>query len=188
MSQQTNDYGTGRPVPSLHLPAPPARHSERARVADWVALLVIVGATFLVDQVTKSVATRTLQRGESRELTPFFSLTRIQNDGIAFSQFGGQGVLISAMTSVAILWMLVYFTRSGRKHTVVPSALGLVIGGASANLVDRLGDGKVTDFLQIHHWPIFNVADMSIVCGVALLIVALSRQDARHPHGQRPRS
>jgi signal peptidase II len=178
VSQQTNDYGTGRPAPSLRLPAPPARHSERAGLYDWVALLVIVAATFGVDQLTKSVATRTLERGESRQLLPFFSLTRIQNDGIAFSQFGGQSLLISIATTVAIVWMLVYFTRSGRKHAVVPSALGLVIGGASANLVDRLGDGKVTDFLQIHHWPIFNVADMSIVCGVALLIVALSRQDA----------
>lgn len=185
MTQQTNDFGTSRPGPSLSLPAPPARHSERAGPYDWFALLVVVAATFLVDQATKSVATRSLARGESEQIVSFFSLTRIQNDGIAFSQFGGQSLLISVMTSAAIVWMLVYFTRSGRKHAVVPSALGLVIGGASANLVDRMGDGKVTDFLQIHHWPIFNVADMSIVCGVALLIVALSRQDARQPGGQR---
>ena len=185
MSQQTNDYGTGYGRgPGFNVPLP-ERRSERADLFDWISLVIIVVATFLVDKITKSVATRTLARGASDQILPFFSLTRIQNDGIAFSQLSGQGALISVMTSAAIVWMLVYFARSGRKHAIVPSALGLVIGGAAANLIERLQDGKVTDFLQIHHWPIFNVADMSIVCGVVLLIVALSHQDARERSGRR---
>jgi signal peptidase II len=79
--------------------------------------------------------------------------------------------------------MVGYFARSGARHPVLPVALGLLIGGAAGNLVDRLRLGHVTDFLDLSYWPAFNLADMFIVAGVGILlaaIVAAERQPRMH--------
>ena len=73
--------------------------------------------------------------------------------------------------------MLVFFARSGARSPFFPPAVGLLAGGALSNLVDRIRDGGVTDFLHIHRWPIFNLADTFIVIGVVLLLVGLAQQE-----------
>ena len=75
-----------------------------------------------------------------------------------------------ALTAVAVIWMLVFFARSGARHPVLPVALGLLIGGSVSNLLDRVRLGHVTDFLDLRYWPAFNLADMCIVVGVVLLV------------------
>ena len=75
--------------------------------------------------------------------------------------------------------MLVFFARSGRRHPVLPVALGLVLGGSIANLIDRVRLGHVTDFLDLVAWPAFNLADTFIVVGVAILFGALVLGDRR---------
>ena len=70
--------------------------------------------------------------------------------------------------------MLVFFARSGARHPVLPVALGLVLGGSIANLLDRVRLGHVTDFLDFRFWPAFNLADVFIVVGVATLFGALA--------------
>ncbi len=69
--------------------------------------------------------------------------------------------------------MLVFFSRSGGRHPVLPVALGLVLGGSLGNLLDRVRLGHVTDFLDFRYWPAFNLADVFIVVGVAILFGAL---------------
>ena len=69
--------------------------------------------------------------------------------------------------------MLVYFARSGGRSPLLPVALGLLTGGAASNLFDRLTQGHVTDFLQISHFPVFNLADTAITVGVILLLITL---------------
>ena len=84
-----------------------------------------------------------------------------------------------ALTAVAVVWMLVYFARSGARHPVLPAALGLLIGGSVSNLVDRVRLGHVTDFIDFGWWPAFNLADSFIVIGVAILLAALVGADRR---------
>jgi signal peptidase II len=82
--------------------------------------------------------------------------------------------------------MLLFFARSGRRHPVLPVALGLVLGGSIANLIDRVRLGHVTDFLDFVAWPAFNLADAFIVVGVAILFGALVLGDRSHRmHGAR---
>ena len=93
------------------------------------------------------------------------------------------------LTAVAVLWMVVYFARSGARHPVLPVALGLLIGGSAGNLVDRIRLGHVTDFLDLEYWPAFNLADTFIVTGVAVLMVALVAAERRpRVHGSAARA
>ena len=99
------------------------------------------------------------------------------------------GVVI-ALTALAVMWMLVYFARSGARHPAIPAGLGLLIGGSVSNLVDRIRNGYVTDFIHLSHWPTFNLADTFIVIGVLLLVVGLGRtertREPARPPGDTP--
>jgi signal peptidase II len=86
---------------------------------------------------------------------------------------------VIVLTAVAIGWMLVFFSRSGARHPILPVALGLVIGGSVSNLLDRVRLGYVTDFLDFRYWPAFNLADSFIVIGVAILVGTLLAADRR---------
>jgi signal peptidase II len=162
-----------------------AERSLAAGPAQWVALLAVAGAAFLADQLTKQVIAQTLDVGESAELLGPFSLHHVQNSGIAFGLFSSRTTVVIAITAVAVAWMVWFFARSGRRHPVLPVALGLVLGGSLANLVDRVRLGHVTDFLDLEAWPAFNLADTFIVVGVAVLFGALVLADRpRRMHGR----
>jgi signal peptidase II len=137
------------------------------------------------DQLTKQVVARTLALGEEVEIAGPFSIHHVHNSGIAFGFFSSATSVVIALTALAVLWMLVFFARSGSRHPVLPVALGFVLGGSVANLVDRVRLGHVTDFLDLRFWPAFNLADVFIVVGVATLFGALAGAD-RVKH--RPRS
>ena len=81
------------------------------------------------------------------------------------------------ITGIAVVWMVVFFARSGARHPVLPAALGLLIGGSLSNLVDRIRLHHVTDFIDLRFWPAFNLADSFIVIGVAILLAALVAAD-----------
>ena len=106
-----------------------------------------------------------------------FSIHHVQNSGIAFGFFASATSLVILLTGVAVVWMIYFFARSGARHTVLPVALGLVIGGSVSNLIDRVRLGHVTDFLDFTYWPAFNLADTFIVVGVAILLLALISVD-----------
>jgi signal peptidase II len=145
----------------------------------WTALAAVAGAAVAADQITKSIATRALDIGDPIQVLPFFSLERIRNTGIAFGQLAGKQELVTVLTLGALAWMIVFFARAGARSPVIPVAIGLLMGGASSNLADRLRAGSVTDFLHIHHWPVFNLADCFIVAGVAILMLELLREERR---------
>jgi len=145
-------------------------------------MLAVAVAALLADQLTKRLIEHEMQLGQSHPLLPFFSITRVRNTGIAFGILPGRLGVITVLTLMAVLWMLVHFARSGSRHVLFPVALGLLLGGSVSNLVDRVRDGHVTDFLHISHWPTFNLADSFIVVGVGLLLLGLSRIE---PHQHR---
>jgi signal peptidase II len=163
--------------PIYQLPESPAAAPQGAGLLEWVGLVAVAVVAVAADQITKSLATRTIGRGEVVELLPFFDLRRIKNTGIAFGQFTQQQSIVMVLTVAAIAWMFVFFARSGARSPFFPPAVGMLAGGALSNLVDRIRDGGVTDFLHIHHWPIFNLADSFIVVGVALLLLGLLQHE-----------
>ncbi len=164
-------------APNAVRPVLAAERSIGAGTAQWVSLLAVAGAALIADQLTKQVVGRTLEVGESVEITGPFSLHHVQNSGIAFGLFSSRTTIVIAITAIAVGWMLWFFARSGRRHPVLPVALGLVLGGSIANLSDRVRLGHVTDFLDLEAWPAFNLADMFIVVGVAVVFGALVLAD-----------
>ncbi len=167
-------------------PVSSAKRSLAAGRSQWLILALVAGAAVLADQLTKQVVGRTLALGESVDLSGPFSIHHVQNSGIAFGLFGSRTSLVIAVTAVTVGAMLVFFARSGRRHPVLPVALGLVLGGSIANLIDRVRLGHVTDFLDLVAWPAFNLADTFIVVGVTILFGALVLGDRSHRmHGAR---
>lgn len=167
-------------------PISSAERSLAAGSAQWFALILVAAAAIVADQVTKQVVGRTLALGESVDIVGPFSIHHVQNSGIAFGLFASRTALVIVVTAVAVGFMLWFFARSGRRHPVLPVALGLVLGGSIANLIDRVRLGHVTDFLDLVAWPAFNLADTFIVVGVAILFGALVLADRSHRmHGAR---
>jgi signal peptidase II len=168
------------------VPISVAERSLAARPFHWVALLAIALAALIADQLTKQLVVRELAFGESVEVIGPLSLHHVRNPGIAFGLFSTWAGAVTALTALALVWMLAYFARAGARHPILPVAVGLLIGGAAGNLTDRLRLGHVTDFLDLSYWPAFNLADMFIVSGVAILLAALvSAERQPRVHGRR---
>jgi signal peptidase II len=161
-----------------------AERSLAAGPLQWLGLAAVAVAAILADQLTKHIVAGQLSLGEELRVLGPLSIRHVQNTGIAFGLFAGATSLVVVLTAVAVIWMLVYFARSGARHPVLPVALGLVIGGSVSNLVDRVRLGHVTDFLSIRWWPAFNLADSFIVVGVALLLGALVLSDRTAARGR----
>jgi len=167
-------------------PISSAERSLAAGSAQWLALVVVAAAAVVADQVTKQVVGRTLPLGDSVDIIGPFSIRHVQNSGIAFGLFASRTAPVIGVTAVTVGLMLWFFARSGRRHPVLPVALGLVLGGSIANLIDRVRLGHVTDFLDLVAWPAFNLADTFIVVGVAILFGTLVLADRSHRmHGAR---
>ncbi len=140
--------------------------------------LVIAGAVILGDQLSKWwVVAKLMQSPRAIEITPFFSLVMVWNKGVTFGMFdtasswtrwGFTGLALAIVVAL-LLWL-----RKVERRWLAAS-IGLVIGGALGNVIDRVRYGAVADFLDFHirgyHWPAFNVADSAIMVGVALLLI-----------------
>ena len=143
---------------------------------------VVAAVVLILDQITKVQISQKMFRGEShRVLGDFFRLTYVHNDGAAFGlDLGGRWSFIIVTVLVAA-FILFYYARTERT-TVARWALALILGGALGNLADRVRIGEVVDFLHFSvggfSWPIFNVADIGVSVGVALLAIHLFRKEA----------
>lgn len=157
-----------------------------ATAAQWLGLAAIAVAAFAADQVTKRIVTAEMRLGDEVDVLGPFTLHHVRNSGIAFGLFSSATPVVILVTGAAVAWMLWFFWRSGSRHPILPVSLGLVIGGSVGNLFDRVRLGYVTDFLDFHYWPAFNLADTFIVVGVAILFLALVLVD-RPPGRPRPR-
>ncbi len=123
-----------------------------------------------LDQLTKWLTIENLAVGESWPAEGFFRFTHAWNTGTAFSLFQGQGDILT-WVSLAAVGVLTWIYRSiDDPPWVLRIAFGLQFGGAIGNIIDRIRLGHVTDFLDVGWWPIFNIADSSIVIGIALMI------------------
>lgn len=162
----------------------PISSAERrvgAGVSQWIALGVIAATAIVADQLTKAVVSLRLPTGEAVAALGPFSIHHVQNSGIAFGLFADSTTAVIVLTAGAVTAMLVFFGRTAQQHPLLPIALGLVIGGSIANLIDRVRLGHVTDFLDFAYWPAFNLADTFIVVGVGLLFASFVASDRTSP-------
>jgi signal peptidase II len=160
-------------------PVSVAERSLAAGVGQWIGLAAVVLAAVVGDQLTKHIVTSRLAADQSVHVLGPLSIRRVENSGIAFGLFTSATGVVIALTTMAVVWMLVYFARSGARHPVIPAGLGLLIGGSVSNLVDRVRLGHVTDFIDFNWWPAFNLADSFIVIGVGVLLAAMLGADRR---------
>ena len=144
---------------------------------DRVLLSTIV-AVLAADQFSKYLVRANMLLGESWPSDGFFRLTHGTNSGSAFGLLPNQTVLLT-VASVAAIGFLVYFYRVyAMPRPLLRLAIGLQLGGALGNLIDRVRDGKVVDFIDVGAWPIFNLADSSIVVGMTMLFGILLLADS----------
>jgi signal peptidase II len=151
--------------------------------------LAILSVALVLDQLTKARVRSLLDLGESIHVGGPLFLTHVRNTGSVFGV--GQGyVIVPTIATILILAAIPVllrhlYVRYATVPTLFESAcIGLIAGGAIGNLVDRITMAGVTDFLDValtpsYHWPAFNVADMGIVGGTLLLLIAILRRDSR---------
>lgn len=149
----------------------------------WIAGLVI-----LIDQVTKYLVRERMPVGSvwafSPESEPFFRLLHIENNGAAFGMFQQAGAFFSAIAIIVSGVIVYYGLRLPEGQWLLRVILGLQLGGALGNLIDRLVRGPVTDFFNVMamwHTPVFNVADLSITVGVILLLTLMLAERRARP-------
>ena len=143
------------------------------RLGLTVALLLLAS-----DQLSKWVALDLLDlAARPITVTPFFNLVMVWNRGVSFGMLDSLGAfapwLLSGLALAVVIGLLFWLKRS--EHAMTAIGLGLVIGGAIGNALDRLRHGAVVDFLDFHlagyHWPAFNLADAGICVGAGLIVV-----------------
>jgi signal peptidase II len=177
VSEDPAGPGPAGPGPAGPGPGGPAAAVVASRRRRPVVALGIVGAAILVlDIVTKHIAVATLSdRGPVKIIPGVLDLELTRNSGAAFSLANGATVILS-LVALAVIAVVVMTARRLRS-TGWATVLGALLGGALGNLVDRVFRapgplrGHVVDFVYLHHWPIFNVADTAIVCGGVLAMV-----------------
>ncbi len=159
---------------------------ERRR--DTLILPATAALVLLVDQISKYLVTAWLEEGRSWDIVPWlasvFSVTHVTNTGAAFGLFPGWGDFFIIVAALVITAIIVYHHHLPDGQWLMRATLGLQLGGAIGNLVDRLRRGSVVDFIDLnfwplHEWPVFNLADSSIVAGVALLALLVLLEERR---------
>lgn len=168
---------------------PPPAPGAPARRAGWFEKLLpffIMAVVLIADQASKYLVETRIPLYEYWAPVPslhwLFRFVHTANTGAVFGLFQGTGMIFAALAVVVTIGIAYFnFTLPGGSW-LVRVALGLMLGGAVGNLLDRLRQGHVTDFIDIGPWFIFNLADLSIVTGVILFSIALlreQRQEAR---------
>ncbi len=146
----------------------------------WLRAAAVCAAVLVADQVVKAVIEHNIVLGEKVDVLGPLKLTLSHNEGVAFGLAGGSGAPLVVVTLVALGVVLYLFSRHPTRSGMW-IATGLLAGGAIGNLADRVRLGAVTDFVELPHWPPFNLADMAITAGVILLVLIYMREAEREP-------
>jgi signal peptidase II len=143
----------------------------------WRRAGIVFALVLGLDQLTKILVRTGVEKGDSDPILPALKLVHVENRGVAFGAFSGEGQgIVLAIVAVALVGLVWYFAT----HATRPGAwlaTGLLLGGAIGNIIDRVAVGAVTDFLKLPGWPAFNVADIAITAGVVALLIVVERSD-----------
>ncbi len=159
--------------------------SAQAMRSEWLLLVTMIG-TIAADQVTKIIITGTLALGESWPADGLFRLTHGTNSGAVWGLFPGRTGILTFASIIAIGFIVYYYRTQATRNRPTRFTVGLLLGGAIGNLIDRLRMGAVVDFIDVGWWPSFNVADSSILIGMTLLIATLLLTGENEPRGEQP--
>jgi signal peptidase II len=153
----------------------------KQRLADYAFLFLVAGSIVFLDQAGKFLVRSNLAPGEIYRpdlwLSQYIRFVNLHNTGAAIGLlpgYGGVFLLLSALISLAVLY---YYARIPHQQWLLRLSMALVLGGALGNLVDRLHQGYVTDFISLLNIPVFNLADLSVLVGFMLLFVDLWRKE-----------
>jgi signal peptidase II len=153
---------------------------SRGAMRAWWLAGALGALVVLLDQIAKGIVTDEIVLGEKVDVLGPLKLTLSHNEGVAFGLAGGSGAPLVIVTVVALGVVLYLFSRNpGRPLMWI--ATGLLAGGAIGNLVDRIRQGYVVDFIEFPYWPPFNLADCAISVGVVLLVFIYLREAERAP-------
>jgi signal peptidase II len=148
-------------------------------IRDYLALLLTAGVVVGLDQWTKWLVRENLPfQGEWLPdglswLSPYARIVHWYNSGAAFGMFQDAGGVFTVLAFLVIIAILYYYPRVEPEDWTLRLAMGLQLGGALGNLTDRLTMGKVTDFISVGTFPVFNIADASISVGVVVLLLGV---------------
>lgn len=135
--------------------------------------LLVAGAVVIGDQITKVAASASLGRDASTHrvelLGSVIAFEYLENTGAAFGVLRGQGILLTLVAGLVVGLLVTHYLRSGQSSVVLGTSVGLLMGGALGNVVDRVRLGYVVDFIAVGAWPKFNLADSAVTVGVVLL-------------------
>lgn len=163
-------------------------------LAAYFILLLTSGLVIFLDQITKTWVRTHLSYGESmipfREL-PYVRILHWRNTGAAFGMFQEGGGIFTILAIVVAIMIIYYFPRIHRGDWALRLAMGLQLGGAMGNLIDRLQHNYVTDFVSVGSLPVFNVADSAITLGVVILLFSIwlggsTEKEAEAPLSKEP--
>ncbi|MCW3010899.1 MAG: lspA [Solirubrobacterales bacterium] len=146
----------------------------------WSRAGLVLAAVLVLDQVTKALVRRGVELGSEDAVFPLVKIVHSRNRGVAFGAFEDQTALVVLVIAIAIGALVAYFATH-RDRPLVWLPVGLLAGGALGNVIDRVREGFVTDFIKLPSWPAFNIADMAITFGVLALVLVVERSDARAP-------
>ena len=154
----------------------PAGILQNKLALSWLLVSAVIA---VLDLWPKNIASEALTLYRPVELTSWLNMTLAHNYGAAFSFLsdagGWQRWLFTGLASVVTVVLVVWLLRLPSEEKLTAAALGMIIGGAIGNLVDRINNGYVVDFIDVYyrdwHWPAFNLADSAITCGVILLLL-----------------
>lgn len=146
--------------------------------AGWARAAATVAVVVALDQGSKALVKSSLRRGESVNVFFGLDLTNTRNTGVAFGALEGSGTIVGVLIGLALILLIGYFAmNAARRWLWLP--VGMLLGGAFGNLVDRAREGAVVDFIDPVAWPAFNLADSAIVAGVFGLLYVVELRPAR---------
>ncbi len=151
---------------------------RRPAIYKDLLLLQLTALAFLLDQFTKFLVRELLEFRESFPEQGFVRFTHTFNTGSAFGLFQDQNFALILASAAGITVLTLIYQSQRRPTNLLRLSLGLQLGGAAGNLLDRLRMGHVTDFIDVGPWPIFNLADTAIVTGLILLVWMFLMPDA----------
>jgi len=161
------------------------------RLLSLFGLFLFAVGLFGCDHATKAVAATELGGGKSVSIVgDLVTLRYVPNDDVAFSMLHNVGLasrvtpaLLATMALGAIAMLLFVWWRSRREGALVNVGFATALAGALGNVVDRIMHGYVVDFIHVKRWPVFNVADILVVVGIALAFLAKRRKGGTLPEG-----
>lgn len=157
------------------------QRNKRDAIKHNLLLFLVAAAVVLGDQASKAYVKAHLPLHQSwmpwAWLAPYFRFTHIKNTGAAFGLFQNTNLVLGILAVIIVAVLIGFYQKLESKDKLAKVALGMQIGGALGNLIDRIAEGQVTDFISVGSFPIFNIADSCVTVGVGLLILSLYLQD-----------